>query len=122
MALAPFTGLASQGLRNSFKGKKCEQIVKTHLQKQGWTILAQNTRFYGVEIDLIAQKNKSYILVEVKSLSSEFYLENILSHSQKERLKKVHTLLSLELLPHSLALFLATLNSKKEISFYRISE
>lgn len=50
-------------------GTSGEQLVKRLLIQQNWSILAQNFRHIGFELDLIATKGKTLIFVEVKSRS-----------------------------------------------------
>lgn len=48
------------------KGKEGELFVAQYLQKNGYTIIAQNYRKRFGEIDLIAKKNDTIAFVEVK--------------------------------------------------------
>lgn len=47
-------------------GRRAEQAVASHLQKQGYRILEQNWRTRWCEIDVVAQKDKTVFFVEVK--------------------------------------------------------
>ena len=51
-------------------GKKGEQLAIDYLVKKGYTILDKNWRFQKAEIDIIAQKNETLAVVEVKTRSS----------------------------------------------------
>ncbi len=54
-------------------GKEGEQIAVNLLRKKGYEILARNWRFQKAEIDIIAQKNPSTIVViEVKTRTNSF--------------------------------------------------
>lgn len=108
-------------LKNSkIKGKIKEQIVAQYLTKKGWTILCQNKKILGVEIDILAQKKELCRLIEVKSIKKEEHIERILKPKQKERLKKAALSLC-EDFPQGVQLFLALVNPKKEITFFEIS-
>lgn len=54
-------------------GKKGEELAKEYLQKNGYTVLENNFVFQKAEIDLIAQKDDTLIVVEVKTRSSIDY-------------------------------------------------
>lgn len=47
--------------------KQAEDLTCEFLCAQGWRILARNFRAVGSELDIIAQKQKSLIIVEVKA-------------------------------------------------------
>ena len=102
------------------KGLLKEKLVARYLIKKGWTIISQNKKILGVEVDILAQKNKEQILIEVKSIRSEDQIENILKEKQKERLKKVTESLC-ESSYSSIQLFLATVDSQNKIHFFEIS-
>ena len=52
-------------------GTTGEVIAADYLQKEGFRILAKNFRYKKAEIDLIAQKDKLLIFVEIKTRSSD---------------------------------------------------
>ena len=101
------------------KGQHNEHLVCQYLKRKGWSIVCQNQRFFGVEVDILAKRNEIHTLVEVKSLKNEAHLEKILSDWQKNRLKKVAEALSSQL-PGGLNLFLALVNQKGTICFVEI--
>ena len=103
------------------KRKGCikEKIVARYLKNKGWTILYQNKKVLDVEIDIFAKKKKEYLLVEVKSIQKDEYLENILKEKQKERLKKVAQSLCGDF-SEGLRLLLATVDSKNKVNFFEI--
>ncbi len=47
-------------------GKFAEDFVANVLLKQGWILIARNFRKVGLELDIVAIKNKTMIFVEVK--------------------------------------------------------
>ncbi len=51
-------------------GKLGEELAVAHLQQNGYTILETNWTFQKAEIDIIAQKEKTLAIVEVKTRSS----------------------------------------------------
>jgi putative endonuclease len=51
-------------------GKLGEELAAEYLQKNGYTILETNWVFQKAEIDIIAQKNNTLAVVEVKTRSS----------------------------------------------------
>jgi putative endonuclease len=55
-------------------GKKGEEMAIAHLRSKGYTILEQNWIFRKEEIDIIATKDNSLMIVEVKTRTSA-YLE-----------------------------------------------
>ncbi len=73
------------------KGQLCEQMALQFFEKQGWHLVSRNTRWAGVEIDLILKnKDRGYMLVEVKSYNSFRYFRPM-SLAQKKRLKTAFT-------------------------------
>jgi len=54
-------------------GTKGEEIAQTFLKKNGYQILETNWQFHHAEIDIIAQKNNTLAVVEVKTRSSDLY-------------------------------------------------
>ena len=101
------------------KGKRNENLVTNYLTKQNWRILSKNIKHLGIEIDLIAQKENRTVIFEIKSLNQDSHLEKILSSKQKHRLQQAAESLT-EDFPEGLELMLATVNRKKEISFFSI--
>jgi putative endonuclease len=54
-------------------GKEGEKIAYKYLLREGYKILETNWRFGKAEIDIIAQKNNTLVVIEVKTRSSEHY-------------------------------------------------
>ena len=48
-------------------GELGEKIAVKHLLSLGYTLLSSNTKVAGVEIDILAQKDKTIYIVEVKT-------------------------------------------------------
>lgn len=79
MAFVPYTEktlhqsetLSSSADQKQLFGQTGEQLVAKILLKQGWQILAQNFRGRGFELDIIAVKGFTVIIVEVKSRKSQ---------------------------------------------------
>ena len=54
-------------------GKIGEEIAKKYLEKQGYNILAQNFKTKYAEIDLVAQKDKELVIVEVRTKRGDLF-------------------------------------------------
>lgn len=48
-------------------GRRAEDLVAERLEKEGWQLLARNSRSRAGEIDIIALKDGCLVFVEVKS-------------------------------------------------------
>lgn len=70
-------------------GSRGEQIACEYLLKNKYQIIARNYKHSYQEIDIIAQKNKEYVFVEVKTRlkNKESLFENPLSARQVKNLK-----------------------------------
>jgi putative endonuclease len=77
------------GAHNEF-GKQGEDLATAYLVKKGYLIISRNYRYLKAEIDIIAQKDNTIAIIEVKSRSSA-YFENIAETVSK---KKIGLLLS----------------------------
>lgn len=71
-------------------GKAGEDIAAKYLLKLGYQILCKNYRYLKAEIDLIARKDNSLIIVEVKTRSDSFYED--LSETVSVRKRKLLTM------------------------------
>lgn len=70
-----------------FKGRLWEGLAAALLMLKGYRILATNTRFGGVEVDILAQKDDVLCLVEVKYRSGgESRFEGVVHPTQQARL------------------------------------
>ena len=105
--------------RHLKKGRGNENLVTNFLVKRNWRVLSRNAKFFGVEIDLIAQKDKRTVAFEIKSLSEESHLEKILAPKQKERLKAALEALSPDF-PEGIELMLAAVNKNQEVAFFPV--
>ena len=54
-------------------GKKGEEIALEHLKSRGYDILEINWRFKHLELDIIARKGNTLVIVEVKTRSSDYF-------------------------------------------------
>ncbi len=54
-------------------GKLGEQLAVDYLSRNGYTILERNFIYDKAELDIIAQKEKRVIVVEVKTRNSAFF-------------------------------------------------
>ncbi|MEX0940243.1 MAG: YraN family protein [Candidatus Babeliales bacterium] len=50
-----------------------EKLIATYLKKNGYSILKQNYRIRGGEVDIIAQQNNTIIFVEVKTRRNSYF-------------------------------------------------
>jgi putative endonuclease len=72
-----------------FKGKRGEKIACNYLYTQGYLILEKNKKICGVEIDIIARKEDTICLIEVKTRSSDFYGTPEQSVSKKQKMHMI---------------------------------
>ena len=63
----------SRQLTNLTIGKRGEEIAKRFLEKKGYKIIEQNYRTKYGEIDLVCQKGKELIIVEVRTKVGDLY-------------------------------------------------
>ncbi|SOU86096.1 conserved hypothetical protein [Tenacibaculum dicentrarchi] len=54
-------------------GIKGEQLAIEYLQNKGYVIIEKNYRFKKAEVDIIAKKSDTLIVVEVKTRSSSYF-------------------------------------------------
>ncbi|PHN99232.1 endonuclease, partial [Rhodobacteraceae bacterium 4F10] len=54
-------------------GKKGEQLAMDYLVNNGYTIVEKNYRFQKAEVDIIAQKEETLAVVEVKTRSTAYF-------------------------------------------------
>uniref|UniRef100_UPI0039A63037 YraN family protein n=1 Tax=Ornithobacterium rhinotracheale TaxID=28251 RepID=UPI0039A63037 len=69
-------------------GKMAENYVAEKYRKNGYEILAQNWYFHPAEIDLIARRGNTLVIVEVKARNSEAFEnpEDAVTLAKKRRL------------------------------------
>jgi len=72
------------GEHNEF-GKLGEQLASDFLVQKGYALLYKNYRYLKAEIDIIAQRENTLAIVEVKSRSSD-YLEEIAETVNKKKI------------------------------------
>ncbi len=56
-------------------GKTGEELAVKHLEENGYEILETNWRFKNLEADIIAQKKKILVVVEVKTRRTNYFGE-----------------------------------------------
>ncbi|MDR1762041.1 MAG: YraN family protein [Bacteroidales bacterium] len=59
-------------LQRSELGRKGEELARSYLQERGFVILHGNWRYAHKEIDIIALKNNTLHIVEVKTRTSDY--------------------------------------------------
>ena len=69
-------------------GEKGEEMAMAFLRGKGYKILETNWRSGKLELDIIAKKDEEYIFVEVKTRSSEFEIEELITPSKEASLMR----------------------------------
>lgn len=54
-------------------GEKGEEEAVRHLKSKGYEVISRNWRFYGYEIDIVAEIDDFIVFVEVKTRTSKQY-------------------------------------------------
>ena len=69
-------------------GKRGEKLARQHMEKAGYTILAQNWRTRFGEIDLVAERQEVLVFVEVKARTSHDFgrPEEAVTHRKRQKL------------------------------------
>lgn len=69
-------------------GAKGEEMAVAHLRKNGYDILACNWRYRSAEVDIIAKKDDTLAVVEVKTRRSNYFgePEEFVSRKQQQNL------------------------------------
>ena len=78
-------------MNNKIKGKKGEDLAKSHYEKLGCEILEENYRYKRAEIDLIVLKEEALLVfVEVKNRTRTDFgeAETFVSEAQQDRIKE----------------------------------
>lgn len=72
------------------RGKWGEEQATIYLREKGYKIIKRNQRTPYGEIDIIAEKDKTLIVIEVKARSSEKYgnPEEAVTRKKQERIRK----------------------------------
>ena len=73
------------GQHNEF-GRQGEQLAVDFLNKKGYRILERNYRYLKAEIDILAVKEGTLAVVEVKTRSSD-YIQDILETVSSKKMK-----------------------------------
>ena len=94
------------------RGKECEQRVLESYLKKGYKLWAQRYRTPFAEIDLLLQKGKKVLLIEVKSVKNR---ESYISHTQTLRLQRAYAYLSCRYPQWEFLLHLVIVDSKNKI-------
>lgn len=66
-------------------GARAENIVKIYFESKGYRHERSHAKVFGVEVDLIFQKQRETFFVEVKKLSQHAEIENRWNYKQKNR-------------------------------------
>jgi len=81
------TTMAKGKESNKEKGDDGENLAAGYLEKLGYTILERQWKYERFEIDLIAEKDKTIVFVEVKTRFSNTYGEPWEAVNQAKRKK-----------------------------------
>ncbi|AZZ36882.1 hypothetical protein CIK05_08795 [Bdellovibrio sp. qaytius] len=80
-------------LKNTYKfhkrGVDAEAIVQSYFLCRGWSVSSMRTKFDGVEVDLIVEKDNRRVLLEVKHLDNSWRAFERVGTKQIQRLKYV---------------------------------
>jgi len=82
------TTMAKGKESNKEKGDDGENLAAGYLEKLGYTILERQWKYERFEIDLIAEKDKTIVFVEVKTRFSNTYGEPWEAVNQAKRKKQ----------------------------------
>jgi Holliday junction resolvase-like predicted endonuclease len=66
-----------------------EAVVRKFFLSKGWSISSERTKFDGVEVDIIVEKDKRRVLLEVKHLDNTWRAFERIGTKQIQRLKYV---------------------------------
>jgi putative endonuclease len=72
---------------HNLTGQIGEQLAADYLQKNGYLIIERNLRVYGIEVDIIAQKQYILVFVEVKTRTNNLLpIDRLFPKQQRERI------------------------------------
>lgn len=71
------------------RGLLAENHVRQFFLSRGWSISSERTKFDGVEVDIIVEKEKRRVLLEVKYLDDSWRVFERVGTKQIQRLKYV---------------------------------
>lgn len=71
------------------RGADAEAVVRKYFLSNGWSISSERTKFDGVEVDLVVEKEKRRVLLEVKYLDQYWRAFERVGTKQIQRLKYV---------------------------------
>ena len=100
------------------KGKLSEDCAWKYFENKGYRIVHRNVRLYGVEVDLLLEKNKTFYIVEVKT-NNVWRLEIPLSPVQRTRLTEVALALS-NRWQCAVRLILAVVHQNKHVQIFAL--
>lgn len=78
---------------HNITGKKGEEMAVDFLEANGYSVLETNWRFKNLEADIIALKDKTLVIAEVKTRNSNFFGEPesfVTKQKQKNLIKTAH--------------------------------
>lgn len=75
-------------MKTKHKGMIFEALARLLLRLKGYRILAHNRAFHGVEVDILAARGRTLVLVEVKYRQSREKSHLALHPEQRRRLRR----------------------------------
>lgn len=88
-------------------GNEAEELAADYLLKKGYRILCTNYRYQKAEIDIIAEKDSTIIIIEVKARATDAFIE------PQEAVKKKKIRLIVSAADH----FMQEMNREEEVRF-----
>ena len=102
------------------KGKLSEDCAWKYFENKGYRIVHRNIRLYGVEVDLLLEKNNTLYIVEVKT-NNLWRMERPLNSVQRKRLES--TALSLSNTRQcAVRLILAVVYRNKQVQVFALDD
>ena len=74
-------------MRRGALGRDGEELVSGHLERQGFTIVERNVRVGRLEIDVVARRGPLLVFCEVRTRSSDAFVDPIDTIDHKKRLR-----------------------------------
>ncbi len=107
---------------NAAKGSWAEAIVREHLEKKTYQLMAQRYQIQSVEIDLVFKKNQDWLLVEVKYLDNCWRAGERVSKKQINRLQKINQYLRFNKKIKRIGFVIALVEKNKKIHWINLAD
>lgn len=75
-------------------GRRAESLAASHLERQGFTVLARNVRQGRLELDIVARRGQLVVFCEVRSRSNDRFVgpAHTITQPKIHRLRQAATL------------------------------